>query len=67
MTKSPDVVAAELGRVSGLSKIMLFPEGNTPPGMWVRPSRLIAKPEKVRMVHDSSNPPYGLDGELWNL
>ena len=62
VTENAELPAAELVRLSGLSKIMWYPVSHVPPDLRVFPPQLIVKPEKVRMVHDGSNPKYGLHG-----
>ena len=49
---NPDVAAKELGRLAKLGKIWWYPEGDHSPDIEVRPSKSIAKPDKVRMVRD---------------
>ena len=47
--------AVELGRLAALCKIRWYPEGVYPFDLCVCPSHLIAKEDKVRVVHDWSN------------
>ena len=66
VTDNLEASSAERYRVPALSKIVWFPEGDAPPDLSVGPLQLIAKPGKVRMVHDGSKPKYGLKGALAN-
>ena len=59
-----EVAVAELYHLSGMSKIPWYPDGNVPADLWVSPSRSKAKPGEGRMVHDWSDPKYGLTGVL---
>ena len=52
VTHNPEVAAAELDRLASLSTITRCPAGDMPPDLRVRPSQLIVKPCKVRVVRD---------------
>ena len=54
--------AAELDRLTAMSEITWYPRSCHPPDPRICTSQLIVKPDKVRVVHDWSNPAYGLNG-----
>ena len=64
---NPEVAAKGLGRLSPVGEISRRPEGGHPPGLRARPSPVIAKPNKLRMVREWSNPSYGHAGAPLNL
>ena len=47
----PAVVFAGMGRLAAIGEISGYPEDNSPPDPRVCPSKLIVKPDKVRVVH----------------
>ena len=61
-----EVAGEELDRLTALGKIHWYQLDSPPPDLRVCPSQLIVKPDKVRLVHDWSNPQYRLNSLLSN-
>ena len=56
--------ASELGRLAFLGKIRWYAKESYPPDLRNRPSRLIAKEDKVRAARDWSNALFPLNSVL---
>lgn len=63
--QDPDTAGKEMDRLTGLGKIHWYHHG-APPDLRVCPSKLIIKPDKVRLVHDWSCANYPLNSLLPN-